>query len=127
MTETPQPATSVTDADLVAIFRSRDWARVTIGRIKQEGLNEYHTAHSLISESVALMFGLDIEVSRAFTNEIANQLLAKIKAVREDMFAAIQAATKSAPDAAAIGPSLITEPTTEPDANVVNFARKDPT
>lgn len=74
------PETTLADADVIAIFRSRDWARIQVAKIAAEGLHPFHAPCALIGECLSAMLGADIERARSMTNHFLGGLIEAAKA-----------------------------------------------
>ena len=74
---------AVTDADLLAIYIARDWARACVSQSAALGLQPFHAAHSLISEAVALIFPTtDIFAARIVATGVVATMIKKVTDMR---------------------------------------------
>jgi hypothetical protein len=66
---------TISDGDLLAIYRCRDFGRLAVARIHAEQLPPVHAAHALLSECMAMLIGCSIEDARAAATDVLAQLI----------------------------------------------------
>lgn len=68
----------VADADALAIFEARDWARLAVQELHTASkVHPFHSAHSLIAEALAIILHCPIEAARAMTTAFLEGLVHK--------------------------------------------------